>query len=74
MIFIETGVRMQGFGYNCFFVLLPFDDNDEEMHVFFIETRDNRSRLGHFGEENFGDFWRRRRKDAELGFSKRSWA
>ena len=51
MIFQETGVRMQGFGDNCCFVLHPFDDSDEEMHVLFIETRDNRPRLGHFGEK-----------------------
>ena len=42
MIFQETGVRMQGFGDNCCIVLHLFDDSDEEMHVLFIETRDNR--------------------------------
>ena len=47
---------MQDFGDNSCFVLLPFDDGDEEMHVLFIETRDNRSRLEHFGEENLGIF------------------
>ena len=47
---------MQGFGDNCCLMLLPFDDSDEEMHVLFIETRDDKVRLGHFGEEEFGDF------------------
>ena len=55
MIFLETGVRMQGFKNNCCLVLLPVDDGDEEMHVLFIETRDDGMRLEHFGEE---EFWR----------------
>jgi len=71
MIFQETGLRMQGFGDNCCLILHPFDDSDEGMHVLFIETRDNRPRFGHFGEKIFGDFRRGRRRDAELGFSKR---
>ena len=56
MIFQETGLRMQGVGDNCCIVFHPFGDGDEKMHVLFIETKDNKSRLEHFGEENLGIF------------------
>jgi len=45
---------MQGLGDNNCLVLLPFDDSDEEMHVLFIETGDNRTTLGHFWREELG--------------------
>ena len=44
------------------------------MHVLFIEIRDNRPKLEHFGEENFRDFQKGRRRDEELGFAKWTWA
>ena len=53
---------MQGFENNFNHVLLLVDDGDEKMHVFFIETRDNRQRLGHFGEEEFGKFSKEKMK------------
>ena len=56
MIFQETDVGMQSFGNDSCLVLLLFDDSDEEMHILFIETRDNKPRLEHFGEEILGIF------------------
>ena len=45
---------MQGFGDNSSLVLPPFDNGDEEMHVLFIETGDNRSGLARFWREELG--------------------
>ena len=53
---------MQSFGDNYCLVLLPFADGDENIHVLFIETRDDRLRLEHFGEEEFGDFSKKKTK------------
>ena len=45
---------MQGFGDNSGLVLLPFNNGNEEMHVLFIETGDNRPGLRHFWREELG--------------------
>ena len=73
MIFQETGVRMQGFGDNSYRVL-PFDDSDEEMHILFIETRDNKTRLEHFGEENLEIFGEGDEEMQNLVFLRRTWS